>query len=64
MMSFVDSSENKWRSKECIEIRKKICSKSTVNIDLDEENLLSFFEDLGFLYKRGVIDLDLIWGKV
>jgi hypothetical protein len=63
MMNFIQSSENKWRSAEIIKQRKKVCSKEDNSIDYETECILSFFEDLGILYKRNVIDLELIWEK-
>lgn len=63
MISFMESSENKWRSDKYVKTRKKVCSKSSKKIDVDHEILLSFFEDLGILYKRKVIDIKLIWEK-
>ena len=63
MMNFINSSEDKQRSTEYIQIRKDVCLDSTIKIGVNEECLLSFFEDLGILYKRRVIDLELIWEK-
>jgi hypothetical protein len=63
MMSFINVTESKWRSDEFVEIRKKVCAKQTNRIDKEEETLLSFFEDLGILYKRRIVDIDIIWEK-
>ena len=63
MMSFIQTSESSWRSKDFLEIRKIVCENTDKSIDYNKECILSFFEDLGILYKRKVIDLDLIWDK-
>jgi hypothetical protein len=66
MLSSFNTLDEKWVSKTMLKSRNEICKKNVDEdntINIIDEFVLGFFEDLGIYLNKGVYDLETVWHK-
>ena len=64
MLQMLNNMRENWNSERMMPFRKTTCTnyqKGTKKIGMAEGEVLGFFEEMGFMLKKGVVDKDFIW---
>jgi hypothetical protein len=64
MLTLLGTFHDRWHSIDLIQARIHICedfTKAETSIQVYEEPVLNFFEELGLYLKKGVFDKEIVW---